>query len=143
MTSYRNKIKRDKTDDLLSKLIRERVNWVCEYCGKDFSHNKGGLHHSHLYGRRSKGTRWHPQNGFAHCHDCHRHLGENPPEFARWAEGRLGKQTFEMLRLLANKPTKFSKFDKEILHKNYLKERKRLRELRAQGDTGRLEFFLP
>lgn len=151
--SYQKSIKRDKTDALFSELVRERADWKCEYgqsayCGhgeKRFdghSHEKQTLHCSHLFGRRSQGVRWHPMNAFSHCLLCHRHLEENPPIFALWASERLGGD-YDKLMILANKPTKFTKFGKEILHKHYLKERKRLKELRKNGEIGRLEFYLP
>jgi hypothetical protein len=54
-----------------------------------------------------------------------------------------GMEIFERINLLANKPTKFSLFDKEIMHKHYLKEKKRMLSLRADGETGRIEFNLP
>lgn len=41
---------------------------------------------------------------------------------------------------MANKPTKIVEYEKETIHKHYLKERKRMRELRKQGETGRIEF---
>ena len=147
-------IKRDKYDKLFSKLVRERANWKCEYAGRqycsfgqrDFSLDSDSmkvLHNSHLFGRRSTGTRLHPDNGFSHCHQCHQYLGEHPAYFARWAEEKLGKEKYERLLLLANKPTKMSKFDKEIIHKHYLAEMKRIKALRMDGETGRLEFYLP
>lgn len=139
---YRKTIKRDKTDILFSELVRERVNWICEYCGRDFSHNKGAVHCSHLFGRRAKSVRWHPQNAFCHCYDCHRKLEENPVTFAEWAREKLGQQAYDKLRVLANKPMKWTKWDKEYLHKHYLAERKRQKKLRMDGDVGRVDFDL-
>jgi hypothetical protein len=69
-------------------------------------------------------------------------LEENPALFAQWAQEQLGDD-YDKLMVLANKPTKFSKYDKEILHKHYLSERKRLKELRKNGEKGRIEFCLP
>jgi len=143
MTNFRGGIKRDKTDALFSELVRERANWVCEYSGEDFSHNHHGLHCSHLFGRRAKGTRWHPLNAFAHSQNSHRHLEENPAVFAEWARKKLGEANYDRVRILFHKPTKFSAFDKEIIHKHYLSERKRMRKLRAEGEMGRIEFCLP
>lgn len=141
--SYRKTVKRDKYDILFSLLIRERTNWICEYCQRDFKHNHHGIHCSHLFGRRNKGTRCHPDNAFAHCMSCHRKLEENPPLFADWAREQLGDDKYDRLKLFANKPTKMSHFDKEFVHKFYLSEKKRMLALRADGETGRIEFFLP
>jgi len=136
-------IKRDKYDILFSYLVRERSNWICEYCHRDFNHNHGGLHCSHFYGRSGVGTRWHPWNAFSHCFTCHQKLGDNPPLFAEWVEKQLGSEKFARLRIMGGKPTKMSKFDKEIIHTHYLKEKKRILKLRDEGSIGRLEFLLP
>lgn len=151
MTNYRGGIKRTKYDALFSELIRERANWRCEYgqnshCNyghRDFRGDSHTLHCSHLFGRRSQGVRVHPDNAFSHCLSCHQYLGENPALFAEWATEQLGSQKYDRLRLLANKPTKFSTFDKELVHKHYLKESKRMASLRSDGEIGRLEFYLP
>jgi hypothetical protein len=74
--SYNKSIKRDKTDIVFSELVRERAAWKCEYgdsayCERghksfdNHSHDKQTLHCSHLFGRRSKGVRWHPLNALA------------------------------------------------------------------------------
>ena len=60
MSHWRGGIKRDKTDQLFSFLVRMRVNYTCQYCGRNFLHDTGKAHCSHIYGRRSKGVRWHP-----------------------------------------------------------------------------------
>jgi hypothetical protein len=90
-----------------------------------------------------KSVRLHPWNAFAHCRDCHGWLGEHPVEFAEWAREALGQSRYDRLRLMANKPTKFTKADKEHIHKHYLGERKRILALRAAGEFWRLEFCLP
>lgn len=151
MTNFRGGIRRTKYDILFSELVRERANWRCEYgqsshcyCGqRNFRGDSHTLHCSHLFGRRSQGVRAHPDNAFSHCLECHQYLGENPVIFTEWATMQLGSHKYDRLRLRANKPTKFSTFDKEIIHKHYLSERKRMRNLRVEGETGRIEFCLP
>jgi len=141
--SWRGGIKRTKYDALFSYLVRERVNWVCEYCHRDFKHNHGGLHCSHLFGRRGAGTRCHPRNAFAHCLSCHQMLGENPVIFTEWAKEQLGLATYDVMRAISGRPTKMSVYDKECIHSHYLSEKKRLIALRDEGETGRIEFCLP
>lgn len=114
-------IKRDKRDIVFSKFIRTRARWCCDYCLRDFSHNKGGLHCSHVFGRRHKGTRWDPQNAFAHCIKCHKYLEENPLIFAEWVKGKIGQEKYDRLLLKHHKPTHFTKFDLEMIYKD-LKE---------------------
>lgn len=141
--NYHGGIKRDKTDVVFSFLVRERADWRCEYCWKDLRLDPHGLHCSHLFGRRHQGVRHNPRNAFAHCNFHHQRLGEDPVTFTDWAIRKLGQAAYETLRLLAGKPTKFSKFDREVIHKHYLKEKKRLLALRQAGTRGRIEFTLP
>lgn len=141
MSHWRGGIKRDKTDQLFSFLVRMRVNYTCQYCGRNFLHDTGKAHCSHIYGRRSKGVRWHPLNALCHCYSCHGKLGENPPLFTQHAREVLGED-YEKLMRLANKPTKFSAFDKEIIHKHLLVEKKKMLECRAGGHEGRIDFTM-
>lgn len=151
MTNFRGGIKRTKYDILFSELVRERADWKCEYgqnthCNnghRDFRDDGQTLHCSHLFGRRSQGIRTHPNNAFAHCLSCHQFLEENPVIFAEWAREQLGDDLYDRMRYLANKVTKLTKFDKEIIHKHYLSEKKRIKKLRDDGTMGRIEFYLP
>lgn len=135
------KIKRDKTDNVFSLCIRERSNWTCERCGKYFIEgSRQGLHCSHFYSRSYKGLRWFPGNACAHCFGCHQHLGGNPIEFVDFQQQYLGEEKFELLRIMARKPTKISKLDKEFIHKHLLSEHKKMLLLRSEGEVGRIEF---
>ena len=136
-------IKRDKTDILFSELIRERADWHCEYCKKSFQHDHHSLHCSHLFGRRAKSVRWHPQNASAHCQNCHKHLGENPVIHSEWSREKLGNMAYDTLRVISNKPMKWKSWEKEFLHKHFLSERKRMKKLRESGEVGYMEFTLP
>lgn len=143
MANWRGGIKRDKYDTVFSGLVRERVDWVCEFCGVDYKHDTGRLHCSHLFGRRGQGLRLHPQNAFAHCYRCHPFLEENPVLFAEWAKERLGRRIYDKLQFLASRPTKWTPGEKEIIHRHYLAELKRLKTCRAAGMRGRIDFTLP
>lgn len=39
-------LKRDKFDDVFSQLVRERTDWICDYCGRTFHHERQKLHTS-------------------------------------------------------------------------------------------------
>jgi hypothetical protein len=138
-----NGVKRDKYDILFSELVRERADWICEYCGNDFNHDNGRLHNSHVFGRRHKGVRIHYWNGCAHCYKCHPYLEENPIEFAEWYKQQFGEAQYYQLLVIANRPTKLTVFDKEVIHKHYLAEKRRMLGLRKQGVRGRIEFTMP
>lgn len=136
------KIKRDKRDDLFSKLVRERANHTCEYCGKYCgpNHENGRLDCSHFYSRRIKSLRWCPDNAFAHCFTCHQRLGENPYDFAKWAEERLGKGLCEILREKSRQLVRLRKADLEALYQHLREQYKAMQEKRKDGEMGRIEF---
>lgn len=134
-------LKRDKLDAVFSDLVRERSNWDCDYCNKNYAHNHGGLHCSHIMGRRHTATRWHPHNAVAHCIGCHRKLGENPIIFADWAKVFVGAEEIALVKQLAwDAKIKISKSEKEELYQHYKLEKVRLQGLRNEGDQRRLEF---
>ena len=136
-------VKRDKIDDIFSKLIRERVNYTCEKSGRYYPEGlaRKGCHCSHLWGRRHTATRWHPDNAFCHASSVHREFGENPVAFRDWALKMLGGERFQVVRELANDGTlKFTKSDKEELYRDLVRQHKTMLEKRADGDMSRLEF---
>ena len=111
------KIKVNKLDKVFSDLIRTRDNWTCQVCGKYFPEGERRyLHCSHFHGRRKQSVRYEPMNAAAHCFSCHKYLGENPLEFADWILGHLGPAGVALLTVMANKPVKRSKKDKEELY---------------------------
>ncbi|MDE9575227.1 hypothetical protein L2106_17710 [Citrobacter portucalensis] len=136
-------LKRDKYDTIFSELVRERANWCCESCGRDFSNNRASLHCSHINGRRHTATRWHPLNALAHCVGCHRRLGEEPIQFSRHAEYEYGVMTIEQVSRAALHPMKIKPWQKEELYQHYKQELVRLKQLRITGVLGRIEFTAP
>lgn len=138
------RIKRDKRDDVFSRLVRERAEWACERCGKQHPEgHRQSLHCSHTYSRRNRMTRWAGLNASAHCFACHQFLGENPPAFADWAENHIGKQDYAKLRQLAHLRVKLSKPDLEEIYKDLRLELERMENLRKEGVAGRIEFDIP
>jgi hypothetical protein len=86
-------------DRMFSRLIRERANWMCAYCDKDYMHNPAGLHTSHFHSRRLKSVRFDPENAEAMCFACHAYLDTHPRVYAEWKRNHLGEERFEELRL--------------------------------------------
>ncbi len=141
------KNRRDKLDDIFSKLVRERANWTCEAqlpgCGG--YHEEGrrqSLHCSHFFSRRKQSTRFDPENAAAHCFSCHKKLEENPLDFAKWVEAHLGNAATENLRIRAATILKRTKPQKEDLYQDMKAAYANLLERRRAGETGRLEFEL-
>lgn len=130
------KSKRDKRDDVFSKLIRTRDGFTCQSCWKVYPENSQGLHCSHFWGRRHQSVRWHPDNACAHCFSCHQKLGENPIQFQAWIRSYLGDERYSELCFKAKQIVKRTKVEKEELYQHLKAELARLQELRAQGETG-------
>lgn len=144
MENWRRKlggIRITPADKWFSLCVRERAGWTCEYCGKDYSGERGhGLHCSHFFGRRHKATRHHPDNAFAHCYGCHQRLGANPYIFSEWARAHLGGGRITILHERHLQIWKKPKgYEKEIAA-HYKAEYERMKALRDQGVTGRIEF---
>lgn len=134
-------MKRTKLDAIFSELVRERAGWVCERCGRYFPEgSRMGLHASHIYSRRHAATRTHPYNAVAHCYACHQWFGGNPVLGGKWAESHIGDERLGIVERLLQNPAKITKAQKEEAYQHYKKELGRIRDLRKQGKTGRLEF---
>jgi tRNA U54 and U55 pseudouridine synthase Pus10 len=134
-------IKRTKTDAVWSDLVRERADWSCEVCGKEFPDRKGaGLHCSHFFGRRGASTRHHGDNCYAQCFACHQRLGSNPHDFRSWVFKQLGETRYDDLVLRANKPRKYSKAEKKERLEHFEAQLRNLKKRRANGELGYIEF---
>lgn len=60
-----------QADNVFSNYIRDRDNWTCRYCNKNFRDKSGQLHNSHFWGRKHYATRFDPENCIALCFTCH------------------------------------------------------------------------
>jgi hypothetical protein len=137
------RLKRDKRDAVFSELVRERVNWICENCGKYYPEGaaRRGLHCSHYVGRSHRSTRWDPANAFSHCYGCHSHFEQNPGLFQRWYVERMGETTEQAIVEKGRQITHWKKHDLEDIHKHLVGELKRMKSLRKDGVDGRIEFI--
>jgi len=134
-------LKRTPLDACFSDLVRERADWTCECCGKEFPERKGsGLHASHYWGRRGRSTRWHGDNVFAHCFGCHQKLGSKPHEFKVWVEAFLGETRYDELTLRANKPRKYSKLDQKEMLAHFKAQLEYMKRRRRDGGVGYIDF---
>jgi len=134
-------IKRGKLDIVFSLLIRERAGNVCEVTGQ--TPETCQLECCHVEGRRSRSTRWHPDNAFCLSHATHRHFTENPIAWTQWVKGKIGAERYQLLYRMAHTPRKFSPRELEGLYQHYKRELERLLVARSNGRTGRIEFFWP
>jgi len=141
-----NSVRVNTLDDIVSKCIRERNDWVCEYencelCGNyNFRGHPGGLHNSHFRGRRNRSTRWFPDNCFALCHKRHERMGDCPEEHAAWVRKELGEPRYDDLVLRANGHRKYTPQDRFDMNAWYRKQFKTMDRLRMDGEIGYIEL---
>jgi hypothetical protein len=134
-------IKRTPIDAVFSDLIRERADWTCEVCGKEFPERKGsGLHCSHFFGRRGASTRHFGDNCWSQCYSCHQKLGSRPHDFKVWVEKQLGETRYDDLVLRANTPRKYTKADKKEMLEHFKAQLAYMRKRRMKGEVGVIEF---
>jgi hypothetical protein len=108
----RRRVRRDATDIAFSTLVRVRANWTCEATGRRFDpSNASGLECAHIFGRRSRATRWHADNAIALSTKAHMHFTANPVVFTEWITARIGQEAVDRLRYLHGLPVKLSKAD--------------------------------
>lgn len=139
-------VKRTTADKWFSKCVRIRANWTCEYCNIDYSHDKGYLHCSHYISRSYKAVRYHPDNAFAHCMQCHEKLGGgrwgggNHAEFAHHYDEVHGSYKREVMRRLSKYP--FPHHNKHLsdISNFYREAYQEMEQMRADGYDGPVEF---
>ena len=135
-------IKRTPADAAFSDCVRERTDYHCENCGKytPEGRSRQGFDCAHIYGRRHKILRWHPDNAFALCRGCHNYFGENPIEFAAFTVRKLGDGLVDHLRERKREQYKLGKGEEKEIAKHYREQLAIMRKKRANGKTGRIEF---
>ena len=128
-------------DVWFSKCVRERSAWRCESCGKQYPEGAQGIHCSHFVGRGNWSVRHEPLNADAHCFYCHQQFESNPHKHTDWKKERLGN-LYDILIEKSNNITlgKQARQEKKQMAAHYKKEYERMRESRANGAIGRIEF---
>jgi hypothetical protein len=139
---------------LWSKCIRERDDYVCQECGRNFRHEPGALQAAHHIakgmGGRSPKMKYYIDNGAALCimpgkypRGCHPYMDNHPLEHAKWVFNYLGEDRYEALVEL-NRTTDDSPkwldgdyWDLVAVFNATLKD---LRARRAAGQQGVLEI---
>lgn len=96
-------MKRDATDARFSDIIRERDEWTCQRCGRQYDPHPGpALACAHIFSRGKPATRFDPENACALCYGCHRHLDTHPVLKEAFFRGRLGDERYEALQRRSN-----------------------------------------
>ena len=73
--------------------------------------------------RRHTGLRWHPSNAIALCFTCHAHYTQHPFEWVDFCNREFGWIVIDELRKESNKVTKWTKKQREDIHKHMLAQR--------------------
>ena len=122
-------------DKAFSDCVREAADNTCARCGL-----QGRVECSHIHGRRHRTIRWAKENAVAKCHGCHRWWHENPTEAAHWFQGQYGQGVIDRLREKLNCKVKVTKKEESEIARHYRLQLKGIRERRANGETGPLQF---
>lgn len=97
------KIRLSGYDKKWSKLIRQRDDYTCQYCGKQSQY----VNAHHVKGRRIKSLRFCLENGISLCFGCHKTNSKfsahaTPEAFKRWIKKRYSLR-WEIINRLARK----------------------------------------
>jgi hypothetical protein len=87
-----------KLDRKVFAEVRERG--ICERCGKRSGQVQ--IQCCHIFSRRFRSIRHHPDNLLALCAGCHFWAHHNPVEFSRWVESHIGREKMDELIRLKN-----------------------------------------
>jgi len=116
------KIKLDQADKYFSLWIRNRDNWTCQRCGKQYKPPTSALHCSHFVGRGKENTRFDPDNASAHCYGCHQYFTSHPAEHYAWKLGKIGEKEMSKLMLKSNMYCKKDRESEKLYWRQKLKE---------------------
>ena len=105
-------------DKLWSEVIRAR-DPVCVWC-----RTRPTRQAHHVFGRRSRSTRWSVDNGVGICYGCHMKGHENPMDFHDHIRSRLGADKYDRLRVASKIAMKVDIQMAIIYLQEYAKERK-------------------
>jgi len=136
-------IKITPADKYFSLCVRERADWTCQRCHRQYEYKAQGLHCSHYFGRANHSVRFHELNAFAHCFGCHQKLGANPDDFYHHYLEAYGEGSRDILLEAKNSITLGRSIKKSLkdVAAHYREQHKAQRESRIDGKTGWLEFI--
>ena len=129
-------VKRDKKDKLFSQIIRERSDYKCETCNKDFRETPGKLTCSHINSRIYSATKWDPDNAIAQCFGCHKKAERLPIWFTMELERIFGRRRLEIVHEKTTSGLRFNEKEKEEIYKAMKETYKKMLDDRANGSYG-------
>ena len=130
--------RRDKRDNLFSKMIRFRDEFTCCRCGALHEETSSGLHCSHNVPRTYLRLRWTPLNALALCYRCHMWYGGEPYESGAWLAEHMGDRMHRELLSMKQQKLKISKSAKEDIYDILKEDRAAQLEKFEQGKKHKL-----
>jgi len=96
------KIRIRPADKLFSLYVRNRDNWKCVRCKRDYRERTSGLSNSHFWGRGRENTRFDPDNCDALCFRCHQYWGgDGREDYIEFKKKQLGEEGYKKLKIRA------------------------------------------
>lgn len=146
------KVSLGAVDTSFRKAVRESYNYICQYPDCPECHNvqmlpetmfqiAGGLEVAHGHGRRKSGGRWYPDNCILLCQIRHRYLDQHEAEKWDFWRAHLGEGAFEMLKERMRHEWRYRDYHRKEISRHYLDEFKRIKQLRAEGETGYIRLI--
>ena len=130
-------VKRDKLDDIFSKVIREAYDYCCQSCHVSYRHDPGYMHCAHVHTRKHRNTRWDAEIGaVALCARCHRRYTDYPLEWADFCRGFFGDSNYADIKRRAWEVRKFTKAEREEMYQHYKAQLKYMQRRRLEGAEG-------
>jgi len=133
-------IKTSVADAAFSKCVRERSDWHCERCGTHYPDGGPSLHCSHVVTRGNHAVRYSKSNAMALCFGCHRKVEGDHFEHRRVYFEVFGEETYNQLEVAKQQIVRKSQRPIKEIAAFYRSEYERMKALRRQGVTGRIEF---
>jgi len=129
-------------DSWFSKCVREAAEWRCQRCQSQHEEGTMGLHCAHFHSRGHWGTRFEPFNCAALCYGCHSFIDREPMEKLTFFTDYIGcKSIMDILQEKANSTKHGLKKLKKEISSHYRQELTRIKGMRANGVTGKIDII--
>jgi len=135
-------------DIAFSRAIRESYHWTCAICElvdteAQFTGKSRIMQCAHVFSRKHKNVRCHPDNAVCLCARCHAIMTDAPTEWGLWVIRHLGQGRYDMLLERKNDITiKYYKNDMDEITDHYKREFERItKERMINGLEGYIELM--
>ena len=128
-----------KYDKTTSEVIRESAGYICEVCGV----SNDTMQCMHDLSRTYVITRYDSRNLICGCASCHTKTTQDP-HYHREVFIRIkGSEEVQLNRERAHSGDRLKPWEKDEIRKHWMNEIKRMKQLRSDGVTGKIELEVP